>query len=229
MPIPIPSLGDLREAFAEVSRAWHAFRGFRLLVFGTKAVGKTTLWHHLETGKEVSASISSTLAPETIGKFKLRDIKVARLVQARVLGVDVPGDPSLRSTWEDVLYKMDTPPHGIIFMLDNVEDTSKGVGPTGYDQQRLYEHYQAFEHLSNLIFNNSTVMDSLQALLILVNKNDSWPQTLQYGDIIKAAGLDGQISRYEELQHCRLRKNPCSARFGSNIQGNLTWMVRNFK
>src|SRR6185436_19227953 len=224
--IPLPGLGDLREAITLLSKPWRAFRGYRLLVFGTKGAGKTTLWRHLETGTDVSASISSTLAPEAISKFKLRDIKVAGLIRVRILGVDVPGDPNLRSTWEDTLYNLSAPPHGIIFMLDNVEDTDNSVPSVGYDQQRLKEHRKAFEHLSNLIFNNSEIMDALQALLILVNKNDSWGSLgLQHGDIIKAAGLDSLLPRFEELQLCRRRAQPCSALYGSNIQGSMAWMA----
>jgi len=162
----------------------------------------------------------------------LRKIKVAKLIRVRILGVDVPGDSNLRSTWKETLYELGPPPDGIIFMMDNVEDTEKGVPSIGYDQSRLDEHRPAFKHLSDLIFNNSDVMDKLQALLVLVNKNDSWPSTLQYGDLIKASGLDELLVRFDndkELPQLRRRTQPCSARYGGNIQGSIAWMARNFK
>jgi hypothetical protein len=228
MPMPpIPDASAVREALKALTKAWRTYKGYRLLVFGTKAVGKTTLWRHLESGKEVQASISTTLAPEEISKFKLKDIKFA-WIRTRVLGVDVPGDQNLRSTWEDTLYRMDAPTHGIIFMLDHIEDTARGVPAIGYDQARLEEHYRAFEHLSNLIFNKADVADNLQALLVLVNKNDHWPGSLQFGQIIKASGLDRLLTRFNDLPHCRVRVQPCSALYGSNVQGSIAWMAKNF-
>jgi len=227
MPIPTPDLGGIVKALKEVGKAWRTFKGYRLLVFGTKAVGKTTLWRHLEGGEAVKASVSTTLAPEEIGRFKLKDIKFAGIT-TRVLGVDVPGDPNLRATWEDTLYRMDAPTHGIIFMLDNVEDTARGVPAAGYDPARLAEHYQAFKHLSDLIFNRADVADNLQALLVLVNKRDSWPAGLQYGDIMEASGINALMPRFNELTHCRPRVQSCSALYGANVQGSMAWMAKNF-
>lgn len=231
MPIPI-GISEVREIINLLSKPWHAFQGYRLLVFGSKGVGKTTLWRHLQDGDSVNASISTTLAPEEIGRFKLRDIKVAGLLRVRILGVDVPGDLSLRATWEDALCKMGPPPHGIIFMLDNVEDAEQGLPKTGYDPKRLEEHHEAFKHLSNLVLSNSNVMDTLQAMLILVNKSDSWGSgSLQYGDIIDAAGLDPFVTRFDKELDARFRRRiqPCSALYGSNVQASVAWMAKNFQ
>lgn len=225
--VPTPDPNMVLDALKLVGKVWRTFWGYRLLVFGTKGVGKTTLWRHLEGGDAVKASVSTTLAPEEIGRFKLKDIKFGG-INTRVLGVDVPGDPSLRSTWEETLYRMDAPADGIIFMLDNVEDTARGVPAAGYDPARLAEHYQAFSHLSNLIFNRADVADNLQALLVLVNKSDSWPAGLQYGDIMEASGLYKLTARFNQLKHCRLRDQPCSALHGRNVQGSMAWMAKNF-
>lgn len=212
-----------------IYNGFRAWRGFRLLAFGTTCVGKTTLWQYLEKGKLVeSTSLERTEFLTPIGgpkgKFRMRDIKMSG-IKVAVRAVDMPGQLELRETWKEVLYAQK--PHGIIFMIDNVKDTNEGIPSVGYDQSRLDEHYQAFEYLRDLILDNEDVVDTLQAFLILVNKNDSFPENLRFGDIIGASKIDNLYPRFQEIPKLRMRALSCSALYGHNIQEGLKWMVKN--
>lgn len=205
---PFEHIGDVVKFIYEGYRAW---RGFRLLAFGTTRVGKSTLWAYLEKGKLVDASMIPKTEIETPiggGKFRIRDIRLAG-VKVAIRAVDVPGDQALRASWHKVLYEHK--PHGIIFMIDNVEDTKTGVPPLGYNPDRLTEHYEAFKYIRDLILVNEEVMETLQAFLVLVNKNDSFPPKIGYGDVIAAARLDTLYSRFHEMPNVRMRAMPCSA------------------
>lgn len=219
----IPDPGILPELIKQGRKIWNTWRGYRVVAFGTQGVGKTTLWRHLQTGEEVQASeITPTADWERLPRFKLRDVKHLGL-RARVLAVDVPGDPDLRGSWKEVLY--DVKPHGIIFMLDHALDETPAQG---FDPERLKEHYVAFEHVRDLVFNDQEVMNALQALLILVNKSDAWPESMDYGDILDASRIPELYDRFAELDHMRRRSQGCSALHGSNIRPSLAWMVKNF-
>jgi hypothetical protein len=205
-------------------RAW---KGFRLLAFGATRTGKSTLWAYLEKGKLVDASSIEKTAIETPvggGRFRIGDIKLSG-VKVAVRAVDVPGDDTLRATWKKVLYEH--PPHGIIFMIDNVRDTFAGIPSTGYDPDRMAEHYTAFKNLADLILDNQEVVDNLHAILILVNKNDSFPAGVGFGDIVAASRIDTLNNRFQNIAHLRTRTMSCSALYGHNIHEGVNWMVKN--
>lgn len=205
--------------------AYIAWKGFRLLVFGTTGVGKSTLWKYLETGQIVNPSlVESTRVPTDLGdKFKLKDIAIYG-IKVRIKAVDLPGDVELRSSWQAVLYTLK--PQGIIFMVDHVKNTDS-VPSLGFDQKRLEEHYEAFQYLKGLILNNAEVQKNLQALLVLVNKSDKFPKQLGYGDILKQSNIGTVLNSFNELDDLRTRATQCSALYGENIQEQITWLIKN--
>lgn len=226
MPIPDP-LEMIKAALQFVYDGFRAWKGFRLLAFGTTCVGKTTLWNYLEKGQLIDpSSLERTLdlTPVGGGKFRIRDIKMSG-IKVALRAVDVPGQPELRDAWKEVLYSQK--PQGVIFMMDNVKDTTAGVPEVGYDQERLNEHYEAFQHLRDLILDNEEVADNLQAILILVNKNDSFPGKLRFGDMIAASRIDTLYSRFQEIPHLRMTAKSCSALHGDNIKEGVKWMMKN--
>jgi GTPase SAR1 family protein len=83
--IPIPKeLLNLAMWLDSIIGAFKAWRGFRILVFGTDQVGKTTLWTALEKGKAVQSSeIEKTQSTQKVtggkGEFRLRNVRMARI------------------------------------------------------------------------------------------------------------------------------------------------------
>jgi hypothetical protein len=217
---------SIEKVFDFVVNAFRAWKGFRLLAFGTTGVGKTTLWKYLETGTLVNAStIESTLAPTPVGdgKFKLRNIKLSG-INVRVRAIDVPGNVEHRNTWQEVIKT--TKPHGIIFMMDHVKDPNK-TPEKGYDENRLQEHYDAFKYLRTLVLDNDEIRENLHALLILVNKSDVFPKNLMYGDIIEYSKINTLYDRLQEIPKLMMKARPCSALYGTNVQEEMAWMVKN--
>jgi signal recognition particle receptor subunit beta len=214
-----------KSAIVGIFNAYKAWRGFRLLIFGTTRVGKTTLWQYLQTEKIVdSKAIEKTYEITKIDKFRLKTIRLTG-IKVAILATDLPGDKKFRSTWETVLNEVY--PHGIIFMLDNVEDTSKDIPEIGYDEKRLLEHQEAFEYLTNLIMSMPEVYKNLQAMGIVVNKSDTFPKTLGYGKILEKAGISTFLNKYNELEKCRSTAFNCSALYGHNVSSMIRWMVQN--
>lgn len=226
MPIPDP-VEIIKALFQFIYDGFRAWRGFRVLAFGTTCVGKTTLWKYLEMGQLIDpSSLERTLdlTPVGGGKFRMRDIRMSG-IKVAIRAIDMPGHSELRKTWKEVLYTQK--PHGIIFMMDNVKDTTAGVPAAGYDQTRLDEHYEAFQHIRDLILDNDEVGNNLQAFLILVNKNDSFPGNVRFGDIIAASRIDKLYSRFQEMPYLRMTAKSCSALYGQNIQEGVKWMLKN--
>jgi GTPase SAR1 family protein len=213
----------LKNALQGVVNAFRAFRGFKLVIFGTTRVGKSTLWQYLQTEKLVDpTAIEKTFEITEIDKFRLRTIKLS-WIKVGILATDLPGDKQFRSTWGEVLKKVK--PHGIIFLLDNVEDTSN-IPAVGYDEKRLAEHHEAFEYLTDLIMSEPDVYKNLQAMAIVANKSDTFPKTLGFGKIIEKAGISQSFRQYNELEKCRSTAFTCSALYGTNVHNMIKWMVQ---
>jgi signal recognition particle receptor subunit beta len=216
-------IGLLETAMKGVVNAFKAFRGFRLVIFGTTRVGKSTLWQYLQTEKMVDpTAIEKTFEITEIDKFRLRTITLS-WIKVGILATDLPGDKQFRSTWEKVLKEVK--PHGIVFLLDNVEDTSN-IPEVGYDEKRLAEHQEAFKYLTDLIMSEPEVYKNLQAMAIVVNKSDTFPKNLGYGKIIEKAGISQAFRQYNELEKCRSTAFSCSALYGTNVRSMIKWMVQ---
>ncbi|MFN0201916.1 MAG: ADP-ribosylation factor-like protein, partial [Bacteroidia bacterium] len=153
--------------------------------------------------------------------FRLQKIKLS-FINVGILATDLPGDPEFRDTWEKVL--LEVKPHGIIFLLDNVADTSK-IPSSGYDPKRLKEHKQAFEHLIQLLIKHKDVSKELRAMAIVVNKSDSFPRDLTYGKLIKETDISTYLNQYVELNKCKSTAAECSALHGSNVKEIMRWLV----
>lgn len=219
----------IESLFQLVYGAIRAWQGSRLLILGASGVGKTTLWRYLETGKIVNPeSVEKTLKPTQLGgqegKIKIKDIKIAGIKTRLAKAVDLPGDKEFRSTWRPVVDA--TKPEGIIFLMDHALNP-RTVPSIGYDSVRLQEHYETLDHLTKLILNNDSVKTNLQAFLVLVNKSDSFPSQLGYGDIIREANVGALIDRLRGIENLRIKSRQCSALYGENIQEEISWMVRN--
>ena len=210
-------------ALKGIVNAFKAWRGFRLVIFGTTRVGKTTLWQYLQTQKVVDPkAIEKTFEITKLEKFRLKTIRLTG-VRTAILATDLPGDKQFRHTWPEVLNAVK--PHGIIFLLDNVEDPAK-VPDTGYDEKRLLEHREAFDYLTGLIMSEPEVQESLQAMAIVVNKSDTFPKTLGYGKILEKSQISTSFSQYNELEKCRSTVFSCSALYGHNVPTMIRWMVK---
>lgn len=213
----------LESAVKGVVNAFKAWRGFRLVIIGTTRVGKTTLWRYLQTQKVVDPnSVEKTYEITGLDKFRLKTIRLTG-VKTAILATDLPGDKQFRGTWSEVLNKVK--PHGIIFLLDNVENTAN-IPENGYDEKRLLEHREAFEYLTSLITDNPDIYKNLQAMAIVVNKSDTFPKTLSYGKIIEKSGISAAFNQYNELEKCRSTIFSCSALYGHNVPIMIKWMVK---
>jgi len=200
-----------------------AWRGFKLVIFGTTRTGKSTLWQYLQTEKMVDPSaVDKTFEVTPLEKFRLKTIRLS-FMKVGVLATDVPGDKQFRATWADVLQQVK--PHGIIFLMDNVDDTSN-IPPAGYDEKRLAEHLEAFQYLTELIMSEPEVYKNLQAIAIVVNKSDTFPKQLGYGKILERSGVSQTFRQYNELEKCRSTAFSCSALYGTNVTNMIRWMVQ---
>lgn len=209
-----------------IGNAYRSWRGFRLVVFGTTESGKTTFWRYLETNRIVNVEdVKKTWKVESKEMFRLQKINLS-FINVGVLATDLPGDPEFRDTWEKVL--VEVKPQGIIFLLDNVADTSK-IPTLGYDPKRLVEHKIAFEHLVELLVKHKEVSKELKAMAIVVNKSDSFPRDLTYGRLLKETGISTTINQYVELHKCKSTSTDCSAIHGSNVKEIMRWLVDEMK
>ena len=214
------------EIYKFLQNAYKSWKGFKLLIFGTQKVGKTTLWHYLQTNKIVpDDAISSTLEINSIDKFRLKSIRLG-FTKVGVLAMDVPGNKELRDLWKIALNEVQ--PDGIIFLLDNVENSDENIPELGYDDERLKEHKEAFDYLSELLIGQPQLTKKLQALAVVVNKCDTFPREMgNYGKIIKEADIGTNINQYSDFHHCRTTAFGCSAKYGDNIHQMMEWMVKN--
>jgi len=213
----------IESALNLVINAFKAWRGFRLVIFGTTGVGKTTLWSYLQTEKVVDATaVRKTIEITPLDKFRLRSIRLS-WIKVAILATDVPGDKEYRFTWREVLTNVR--PHGIIFLMDNVEDTSN-MPSDGFDKTRLIEHLEAFQFVTDLIMTDPQVAESLQAIAIVVNKSDTFPKELGYGKILEKAGISPIFKQYNEMEKCRSTAFQCSALYGNNVRNMINWMVK---
>jgi signal recognition particle receptor subunit beta len=220
----------LKKTIELIVGAYKAWRGFRLVVFGTTRVGKSTFWEYLQTEQLVPKdSLNKTIEISKFQKFRLRSIKLS-FIKVGVLATDLPGDLQYRHTWEAVLKEVK--PHGIIFMIDNADIKEGGSPPeSGFDPTRLKEHNEAFGDLLNILFKYPDVTKKLHAFMILVNKSDTFPNNLGgYGRILDESGIMDKFNKlknYSEFENCRTIANHCSAMYGNNIQEMVKWLVRN--
>lgn len=218
------------DAVKFVVSAYKGWRGFRLVVFGTTGVGKSTFWEYLQSEQIVPEdAVHKTLEVEKFQKFRLRSIRLS-FIKVGVLATDLPGDLKFRHTWEQVLQEVK--PHGIIFMLDNANITAAEPFPEkGYDPARLEEHKEAFDFLTSLLHRNPEATKKLHAFLVLVNKADTFPASLGgHGKILQLTGIMNSfnsLNSLSEFQDCRMMADSCSALFGTKVQENVKWLVRN--
>jgi GTPase SAR1 family protein len=212
----------IESALNGVINAFKAWRGFKLLIFGTTGVGKTTLWQYLHTEKVVDPnSVHKTYEISPVDKFRLRSIKLTG-IKVALLATDLPGDEKYRSTWQEVLYQVK--PHGIIFMIDNVLGAE--IPEVGFDAKRLTEHKRAFVYLTELVLGQPEVRDNLQALAIVANKSDTYPKSLGYGRLIAESDINSFLPKFNELEKCRSTVFSCSALYGQNVMPMMRWMVK---
>ena len=213
----------IEAALNAVVDAFRAWRGFRLVIFGETEVGKTTLWHFLQSEKIVDPSkVDKTIEIDTLNKFRIKSIKLS-FIKVGILATDLPGDPEYRGTWREVLYNVK--PHGIVFLIDHAK--GKPASQKEVDLDRAKSHYDAFAHLAQLIFDNPEVTGALRALAVVVNKIDALPSEIQgYGEVYERSGLNRQILRFDPLENCRTTVFGCSALYGTQVMPMVEWMVK---
>ena len=215
----------IASAFDFVANAYKSFRGFKLLVFGTTGVGKTTFWKYLQTENLVDATqVNKTIDITPMDKFRIRSVKLS-FVKVGIQALDLPGDPEYRSTWEEALKQVK--PDGIIFLLDHVEDPDKDL-PEGLDPNRLKENREAFDFLTDLLLKNKEIANEIQAFAIGVNKTDILDPKLSYGKVLEKTGINTNINRLNELENCRSTAFGISALTGGNVIEMMRWMVSAF-
>jgi GTPase SAR1 family protein len=213
-----------KQSLFSIINAQKSWKGFRLMMYGTTGVGKSTLWKYLQTQKMVDPnSIDKTYKITPIQKFRLKTIRLS-YIKVGILATDLPGDKEYRDTWKEALLKVK--PHGIIFLLDNCRDTNN-LPPSGFKSKRLEEHREALEHLINLIVEHREVAKKLQAFAITVNKCDSFPTGLTYGNILEKSNINTSLLNLNELDSCRSTAFQCSALYGRHVPEMLKWMVKN--
>lgn len=225
---PFDILTAIPEFFKFLSKSYKSWKGFKLIIFGTTGVGKTTLWYYLQKNQIVPESeVNKTLEINQFNKFRLRSIRLG-FTKVGVLATDVPGDVEYRETWKQALEIVK--PDGIIFMLDNVHDPNKGIPPQGFDKKRLQEHKIAYDYLMGLLIENKDISKNLQAFAIVANKSDSFTKEMGgIGKLFKEADMTQSINinQYGELHHCRTTAFTCSAKYGENVHFMMEWMVKN--
>lgn len=209
-------------------KSYKAWKGFKLIIFGTTGVGKTTLWYYLQKNQIVPESeVNKTLEINHFNKFRLRSISLG-FTKVGVLATDVPGDIQYRNTWKEALEIVK--PDGIIFMIDNVHYPDDGIPTIGYDKKRLEDHKIAYDYLMELLLENNEVSRNLQAIAIVANKSDTFTKEMGgIGKLIKEADLTHSINvnQYGQLHHCRTTAFTCSAKYGENVHFMMEWMVKN--
>lgn len=223
----LKQLIDPTEWLDAVIKGFKAWYGFRVLVLGTTQVGKSTLWAALEKGKAVEASeVEKTQVIEKVGggkgHFRMRNVRMVR-IKVKVKALDVPGDLHLRHTWKEALNIVK--PQGLVFMLDHLADPSVTPPASGYDQDRLKEHFEAFSQLRQIYLASEKLTNELRAVLVLVNKADIWPNHLNYGDIIMASNINSIRDWIGQNPKVGSRMARCSALYNDNLEESFEWLV----
>ena len=219
-------LKALEYSYNFIYNAYQSFRGFKLVIFGTTGVGKTTMWEYLKTENMVdSTKIDKTLGINEMDKFRVKSVKLS-FIPVGIRATDLPGDKDLRHTWKQVLESVK--PDGVIFLLDHIQDPNIEVPEEGYDPERLAEHKEAFDHLMDLILNNREISENLQALAIGVNKTDILRKDISYGRILDKSGINTYFRHLNELENCRSTAFGISALTGGNVIEMMRWLVSSF-
>ncbi|MBI5000916.1 MAG: hypothetical protein HZB92_05240 [Euryarchaeota archaeon] len=183
-----------------IGRLLKKYRGCKILVLGSKGVGKSTYLDQLETDGIITDPHSPTIARNP-KKFQAYLDQGPMTIKTE----DVGGETSQWPHWIDVL--SENKPVGIIFLID---------------------HRFPSRHISALNFLRTSLSSRKRRckfILFLVNKYDVWHKDTSFNDILE--NYHEELGKFRHLKIAVI-SDYCSAKTGERVKSTLSTVLSRF-